>query len=71
MDENYDVIAVGNHDWENQLVDDIWTYSIEDIWKGVRASYKSLADDAKASMMLQSQQLELLALVHDARIYGI
>ena len=48
MDENYDVIAVGNHDWENQLVDDIWTYSIEDIWKGVRASYKSLADDAKS-----------------------
>lgn len=47
MDENFDVVAVGNYDWENQLVNDIWTYSIENIWKGVRGSYKSLADDAK------------------------
>lgn len=47
MDENYDAIAVGNHNWENRLVDDIWTYSIEDIWKGIRGSYKSLAEDAK------------------------
>ena len=47
MDENYDAIAVGNHNWENRLVDDIWTYSIEDIWKGVRESYKSLSADAK------------------------
>ena len=47
MDENYDAIAVGNHNWENRLVDDIWTYSIEEIWKGIRGSYKSLAEDAK------------------------
>lgn len=47
MDENYDAIAVGNHDWENRLVDNIWTYNIEDIWQGVRESYKSLAEDVK------------------------
>ena len=40
-------IASGSHDWENQLVDGIWTYSLEDIWKGVQHSYQELADDVK------------------------
>ena len=25
VDENNDVITIGTHDWENQLVDNIWT----------------------------------------------
>ena len=33
-DEENKVIAIGNHDWENQLVDNIWTYSLDAIWKG-------------------------------------
>lgn len=40
-------IASGSHDWENQLVDGIWTYSLEDIWKGVQHSYQELAADVK------------------------
>ncbi len=35
-------IAVGNHDWENRLVDEIWTYSLEDIWSGIQGSYTDL-----------------------------
>ena len=41
-------IAAGSHDWENALVDGVWSYSIEDIWKGVQSSYKSLVDEVKA-----------------------
>ncbi len=40
-------VASGSHDWENQLVDGIWTYSLEDIWKGVQHSYQELANDVK------------------------
>ncbi len=36
------VLAVGIHDWENSLVDNIWTYSLEDIHAGVRGCYSSL-----------------------------
>ena len=28
-------IAQGSHTWENQLVDGLWTYSIEAIWYGL------------------------------------
>lgn len=47
IDENHKAAAVGNHDWENRFVDNIWTYTLEDIWEGVQDSYRHLAQDVK------------------------
>lgn len=41
-------IASGSHDWENRYVDGIWTYTLEDIWTGLKDCYKNLAEDVKA-----------------------
>ncbi|WP_227873719.1 xylulokinase [Enterococcus florum] len=38
-------IAGGSYDWENRLEDGIWTYSLEDIWKGLRVSYRKMATE--------------------------
>src|SRR3954462_7058077 len=40
-------LAVGSHDWENQFVDRLWTYSLEDVWAGVQHSFAALADDVR------------------------
>lgn len=40
-------IASGSHDWENSYVNNIWTYSLEDIWKGVQSSYRDMASQVK------------------------
>src|SRR3954465_13928895 len=40
-------LAVGSHDWENQFVDRVWTYSLEDVWAGVQQSVAALADDVR------------------------
>ena len=40
-------IASGAHDWENRLENGIWTYSLEDIWTGLRDCYAKLAEDVK------------------------
>lgn len=40
-------IASGSHDWENQLVEGIWTYSLDAIWEGLQNSYKNMAVDVK------------------------
>lgn len=40
-------IASGNHDWENTYANNIWTYSIDEIWNGVQNSYKKLADNVQ------------------------
>ena len=42
---NYTPVAIGSHNWENQLVNGVWTYSIKDIWRGVQSSYKAMTDD--------------------------
>ncbi len=43
-----DVLAVGEHEWENQLVDGRWSYSLESVWAGVQAAYAALVADAVA-----------------------
>ncbi|WP_207702010.1 xylulokinase [Candidatus Enterococcus ferrettii] len=36
-------VAAGSYEWENKLEEGIWTYSLEDIWKGLRVSYRKMA----------------------------
>jgi len=47
IDESFTPIAAGSCDWENRLDDGIWTYSLDDIWKGLQASFKSLSNNVK------------------------
>lgn len=47
VNEANEPIASGAYDWENQLVDNIWTYSLEEIHRGLQGCYQSLAEDVK------------------------
>lgn len=47
INENNEPIASGSHEWENRYVDNIWTYTLEDIWTGLQDSYKNMAEDVK------------------------
>ncbi len=47
VDEEHTPIAQGAHDWENQLVDGIWTYSLDAIWEGLRDCYRKMAEDVE------------------------
>ena len=47
VDENNTPIASGSYEWENQLINGIWTYDEADIWKGVSESYSQMARDVK------------------------
>lgn len=40
-------IASGSHDWENSYVNNIWTYSLDDVWKGVQSSYQRMVSNVK------------------------
>lgn len=45
--EDHTPIASGSHEWENQLVDGIWTYSLDAIWEGIQDAYRDMAEDVK------------------------
>lgn len=41
------VLAVGSHEWENTLIDQRWTYSLDAVWSGVRDAYSRLVADIR------------------------
>ncbi len=46
--EDHAPIASGEYAWENQLKDGLWTYALEDVWKGLQGAYASLKEDVRA-----------------------
>ena len=60
IDENNKPIAQGSHEWENQLVDGLWTYSIEAIWNGVQNCYADLRANVKKDY---DTDIEILAAI--------
>lgn len=42
IDEKHAPIASGSHEWENQLVNGVWTYSMDAIHTGLQACYADL-----------------------------
>ena len=47
IDEENKPIAQGSHEWENQLIDGLWTYSTEAIWYGLQDCYADLRANVK------------------------
>ena len=44
IDECHVPVASGEFEWENRLVDGIWTYSLDEVHRGIRAAYADLTD---------------------------
>ena len=38
-----EVLAVGSHEWQNELVDRVWTYDLDAVWSGLQAAFADLA----------------------------
>ena len=47
VDEKGNPIASGSHEWENELLDGIWTYSEKAIWDGLSDCYADLKKNVK------------------------
>lgn len=45
--EDFAPLAQGSHSWENRLENGVWTYSLDDIWDGLKDCYADLAKDVK------------------------
>lgn len=47
IDDSFSVLASGAYGWENRLENGYWTYSLDDIKKGLQGAYAELAGDVK------------------------
>lgn len=50
-------IAQGSHTWENQLVDGLWTYSVEAIWYGLQDCYADLRRNVREQYDIEIETL--------------
>ena len=53
IDEKHLPIASGDYEWENQLVNGVWTYSMEAVHTGLQTCFTNLKADVKAKFDLE------------------
>lgn len=44
INDEMEVLATGNFEWENKLIDGIWTYDLDDVWLGIQKAYVNLKE---------------------------
>lgn len=53
MSKDHEVLAAGSYGWENRLENGLWTYSREDMLKGLQGCFKSLKEDVRKRLGLE------------------
>jgi len=68
IDDNHAPIGSGSYEWENKLVDGIWTYDEAEIWKGLQNCYKDLTEDV--SKKYNTKLTKLAGIGFSAMMHG-
>lgn len=70
--EDHTPVASGSHDWENSYINNIWTYSLEEIWRGVQDSYQKLAASVKeqfGAVIQKTSAIGFSAMMHGYMVF--
>ena len=62
IDPEYKPIAQGSHTWENQLVNGLWTYSVESIWFGLQDCYSDLRKNVLKQYEVEIENLAAIGI---------
>jgi sugar (pentulose or hexulose) kinase len=47
IDDTYSAVAQGGFEWENRLVDGVWTYRLDEVWTALAESFSNLRRDVQ------------------------
>ncbi|MDO4599521.1 MAG: FGGY-family carbohydrate kinase [[Ruminococcus] gnavus] len=65
-------IASGSYGWENQYENGIWTYHLEEIWKGLQSCYRDLKEDVQKQYGVSLKQIRAMgisAMMHGYMVF--
>ena len=62
VDEANVPIAQGSHEWENQLVNGLWTYTTESIWFGLQSCYADLRANVLKKYEVEIERLAAIGI---------
>ena len=54
------VIAQSDFEWENQVVDGVFSYDLKDVWVGLQDCYKKIADQVKAEYGVELTKIKAM-----------
>ena len=49
IDDTYRTIASGDYNWASHLEHGLWSYTLEEIWKGLQTAYAEMSNDVEAA----------------------
>lgn len=55
--QNCHTISSGSYAWENRLENGIWTYDLQEAWKGIQVCYAQLAGEVKSQYHVPLQRI--------------
>lgn len=55
-------IAQGSHEWENRLVDGLWTYDLNAIWNGLQDCYADLCKNVRKAYDTEVERLSAIGI---------
>ena len=73
IDSESNPIASGSHEWENRLENNIWTYTLDDIWTGLQDAYADMAADVKKQYDLELTNIGAIgfsAMMHGYMVFN-
>ncbi len=73
IDQENKPIAQGSHEWENQLVDGLWTYNVDRIWYGLQDCYADLRKNVISQYDCEIENLAAIgisAMMHGYMAFG-
>ncbi|HRK91563.1 MAG TPA: FGGY-family carbohydrate kinase, partial [Anaerolineales bacterium] len=71
--EDHAPIASGSFEWENQYENGVWTYGLDNVWKGLQESYRNLSTEVseKYGVMLTTiGAIGFSAMMHGYLAFG-
>ena len=68
IDEKAVVLAQGSYEWENSLVDGLWSYSMQEVEEGLQASFADLVSDYNGKF--KGESFEVGAIGISAMMHG-
>jgi sugar (pentulose or hexulose) kinase len=73
IDNHYAPIVSGSHDWENSLIDGVWTYNMNDVWAGIQDSFYKLATEVQNRYgvpLETTRAIGISAMMHGYLVFG-
>ena len=62
INDNADVVSQGSYEWENKLVDGLWSYSLDAVERGIQSSYASLTEEYEAKYNEKLTKIESIGI---------